>query len=215
MNLYYPKYNRSYYKDKCNTMTVQGRASVYARPDIATINLGVSTENKDVQLAQRENAIKSNKIINDIKKLGVKEEDIRTILYSIDRKYEFIDNKQEFVGYEVRNIFRIIIKDLDSIGKVIDISVQNGANIVENISFSLSNPEVYYKKALNKAAQNAKSKASEIARAFEVKLNKIPISITEQSIGEAYSLKLASDTTPIEVGQLEIVASISVVFSYS
>ncbi|OPJ57035.1 SIMPL domain-containing protein [Alkalithermobacter paradoxus] len=219
MNFYYPKYNRSCYKDTCNTMTVQGKASVYARPDMATINIGVSTESKDAQLAQRENAVKSNKVVNDIKKLGIKEEDIRTISYSIDRKYEFIDNKQEFVGYEVRNIFRVTIRDLDLIGKVIDVSVQNGANIVDSINFSLSKPDIYYKKALNEAAQDAKSKAREIARAFEVQLNRTPISITEQSFGisrqETYSLKLASDTTHIEAGQLEIVASMSVIFSYS
>jgi len=46
------------------TMTLQGDASVAVVPDIAILNIGVETINQNLKVAQEENAIISQQLLN-------------------------------------------------------------------------------------------------------------------------------------------------------
>ena len=79
-----------------NRLKVFGVGVVNVKPDIAEIAIGVITENKRLELAQKENAEITQQVIDSIKSMGVLAKDIQTQNYNIRTKYDFIDGKQVF-----------------------------------------------------------------------------------------------------------------------
>ena len=121
-----------------NRLKVFGGGIVNAKPDKAEIAIGVITENKQLELAQKENAKITQQVIDSIKSMGVLEKDIQTKNYNIRTKYDYIDGKQEFRGYEVTNYLKVVVRNINDVGERIHTAVKNGANNVENISFIVS-----------------------------------------------------------------------------
>jgi len=209
--------------DNRRTLTVTGQAKVNATPDIAYINLGVISEDKDAKAAQKANAASMDKVIATIKAAGVKAEDIKTVNYSIYPKYEY--NKDggisNIVGYTVNNSVNVTVRDLAKTGDIIDAATESGVNMSSSITFGLSNYEDYYNQALKNAVLAAKKKAGTMAGALGVTL-KAPISVNE---GGGYSPLMnyvsydmkagaANAATPIQSGSLEITANVNLVYEY-
>lgn len=205
------------------TMSVSGQAKVSASPDIAYITLGVITEDKDAKTAQKANATAMDKVIAAIKGSGVKNEDIKTINYTIYPKYDYNQKTgvSAIVGYSVNNSVNVTVRDLAKTGNIIDAAADSGVNVSSSISFDLSNYEKYYNNALKNAVLAAKQKAGTMAEALGVTL-KTPISISE---GGGYSPlrnyatygmkdESAGVATPVQAGSLEITANVSVIYEY-
>ena len=202
-------------------MNINGKGSVMIKPDIAVVSLGVTTENKDLKTAQTENAIKSTALYNTLINKNVLEKDIMTESYTITPEYDYVEGKQIFRGYRVTNTLKVTIRDLSKVGEIIDDAVASGANTVNSIRFTASNSEFYYREALNIAIDDAIKKAESIERNLNIIVNKVPFSIVEQSLGYApvYERPLynapVSITTPISGGEIEVSASVNVIFTYS
>lgn len=202
------------------TLKLNGKGTLKVRPDIAVINFGVMTEGKDLAAAQSENAAKSAQLLNALKSAGVSEKDIKTGNYSITPEYDYVEGKQILRGYRVVNSFTVTIRDIEKVGAIIDLAVKNGANMVNSISFTLSDPTTYYNRALNLAIQDAIGKAQSIERSLDIRVDKIPVKIQEESLGygpveETAVMKTAmAAETPIEPGQIEISATVVADFNY-
>lgn len=67
--------------------TGEGKATI--KPDIAVVNLGVEAEGVTVKEAQDRINKVSEKVTSELKKLGIKEEDIQTENYSIYPQYDY------------------------------------------------------------------------------------------------------------------------------
>lgn len=199
------------------TIKVGGNGSVTTKPDQAILSLGVVVEDKKLQIAQQQNALISNQVIDELKKIGIHQDEIETISYTIDQIYDYPDGKKTFRGYRVKHMFKITIEDISKAGVVIDVAVQNGANVINKIKFTTSNQEFYYNEALKKATQNARKKAEEIAKALGVNVNKIPLWIIEKGTDiEQRSMRGAPRViTPIQEGEIKITSSITASFRYS
>ncbi|MGI6669014.1 MAG: SIMPL domain-containing protein [Acetivibrionales bacterium] len=205
------------------TINVTGQAKVSASPDIARINLGVVTENVDAKAAQKENAESMDKVIAAIKAAGVKDEDIKTVGYSITPKYDYKKETgiSNIVGYSVSNSVNVTVRDISKTGAIIDAAADSGVNASSSISFELSNYEKYYNEALKNAVLAAKKKAGTVADALGVKLNG-PVTVSESGGYSplrnyvTYDMAVASEiaATPIQAGSLEITATVSIVYEY-
>lgn len=212
--------NNSYYKNReIKTLRVDGASNVKATPDTANIILGVQTENTDLKTAQDENTIIATKVINSLKSIGVNEKNMSTDSYVIEPVYDYIDGKQTFRTYRVTNNIRVTTMTINSIGTIVDTATANGANIINNINFFLSDPTPYYRKALNLAVEDALIRARSISNSLGVTLNEIPINIVEGRFDQPSSnarnpLVFAAASTPILPGQLNISANITATFNY-
>ncbi|KGG81207.1 hypothetical protein Y919_02150 [Caloranaerobacter azorensis H53214] len=211
--------------DLTNTITVSGEGVIKVKPDIAYINIGVETVSKNSKDAQIENKNKMANIMNEIKSFKIKDDDIKTIEYSITSKKEYDREKGKSVitGYMVRNVVQITIRDIDNVGKIIDRASEAGANLITNINFSVEDKEKYYLDALKMAMEKARKKGTAIADTFGVKLG-MPYKVVEMSdinysiIGgyrDAFTyLKEDAVNTPISQGELEVRAKVNVVYKY-
>jgi uncharacterized protein YggE len=92
-----------------------------------------------------------------------------------------------------------------------------GANVVESISFELSDPQLYYQRALNLAVENAIQKAKSITANLHIRLTPVPIRIIEGSTLPVpmQQLQREAAATPIMPGELRIGAFVTADFQYS
>lgn len=198
-----------------NIITLNGRGQTTPIPDIAVIRLGVQTQGEDLNKEQRENAELSQAVINALRQKGIT--DIRTFQYTIDKLYDYVNGTQIDRGYTVRNILEIRVNNVNQTGEVIDTAVNNGANVVELVSFEVSNRDIYYQEALNKAITNAIDKANSISQHLGIPVNLTPIRIEEISSSPVPLLRSAPErtfATPIEPGEQLIEANVTVVFQF-
>ncbi|NDO45921.1 SIMPL domain-containing protein [Clostridium sp. MD294] len=174
------------------TIEVNGKGIITAKPDVASIYLTVETKEKTAEQAQKKNAETTEKVTKAIKALGVRDENIITQYYSIDAEqvYNEQKNKWEEDGYRAYNRFLVKINDVDNVGKYIDAATKAGVTNVGSISFSISDPNQYYKQALQAAVKNASSSAEALAEALGSTLGSC-ISVEEMSSYNSYEKERA------------------------
>jgi uncharacterized protein len=213
---YQPPYRNHPEKKSSRTVSVTGEKTIDAQPDLAIAQIGAVTSDKELTEAQRKNTEISTAILNSFKRNGIAEKDIQTSTYQIYPQYDYIDGKQVFKGYEVRQVFTVKIRDIDKIGEIIDDAVQSGANIIERVQFAVAEPQMYYQQALAKAYEDAFKKARVLAKASGTTLNPQPLEIIEDSSipmiprpGKAFVLS-AESTAPVQPGEVGISARLTV-----
>jgi uncharacterized protein YggE len=207
---------------KPNRLTVTGEGSVSAVPDQAMITLGVITENRDLSIAQKENAAKTSAVIRSLMSAGISQQDIQTSSYRIEPQYDYQEGQQIFRGYRVEHQLQVTVKDIRQTGQVIDNAVASGANSVSSIQFTVSNPDAFYNQALTAAIQNAQQKAIAMARALQITLQPVPIAVQELSqplpprpVPFQAQMLAQGAGTPIQPGENKITATVKIEYTYS
>lgn len=202
-------------------VTVSGEGKIVVTPDVAHIELGVQTKDDDATVAQQNNAKLMSAVVEAIKKAGIDEKNIQTTGYSLYQTYDYQpDGSQKDPYYVANNIVKVKIKDIDNVGKIIDLATAAGANTVNSIQFSIEDDSEYYKEALILAMASAKSKATAIMGTFD-KTPGLPKSVMESGsstpiiYGYGPEKAMSSDmATPIESGEITITANVSVSYDY-
>ena len=201
-----------------NTVSVSATGTVKVMPDIAYITAGIVTQNADAAQAQSDNSAAMNALFDAMKATGLTEDDIDTTGYTVYPMYDYSeDGKGEIYAYEVTNTVRIAVRDLDRVGEIIDISGQSGANTNYAIEFTLEDQEAHYNDALTKAMEEAKAKADTIAAAGGFAISRVT-GVTEggYSYSPVYEYAQAaadeSRTTPVSAGEMEVSATVTVVY---
>ncbi|MDR3238846.1 MAG: SIMPL domain-containing protein [Clostridiales bacterium] len=206
-------------------ITVNGNGSVKIKPDIAYLNLGVTTQNKDAKVAQAENSEQMNNILEALKNAGIEEKDIQTSDYSIypQQDYQSGNGKYTIIGYTVNNSIQVKVRAIDQTGAILEAAVDAGANAGGGIQFSVADSTAAYQQALDLAIQDAVSKAGAIGKSLNAAVGS-PVEITEMGnyaapvlYGNA-DMKIAGESAtgavPVQSGDLSISASIQAVFPY-
>lgn len=217
-----PAYRTSVREPKSkNMISVRGTGRVEAKPDTAVLQLAVVTVNKDVTAAQQENKRRVNQLIRALQSIGIGEQQIETISYTVFPQYDYSAGTDPVLkGYEVTNTISITTQNLDEIGLIYDTAFSNGANRADSVQFSLSNQEKWINEALNLAAKQALDKAAAIAHSYQLNLHRKPVKITEEPRGffplsKELSLGAqSSGQTPVFARKIEIVAELTVLFTY-
>jgi uncharacterized protein YggE len=205
------------------TIVVTGSSDVSATPDRAAVNLGAVAEAKQAIEAQKQLNLIMQRVVKDIKALGIADEKIRTdrlYLYPVysnpGRKTDQEPDAPRIVGYRAANTVRVQVDDLERIGSVIDAGITAGANQLANLSFELREDGKYRREALKLATQEARVKAEAIAAAMSLQLGEV-VEIREEGARMPYPVERkyaapASAGAPIQPGQIEVSAGVSIRF---
>lgn len=157
------------------TITVSGEGMMHVVPDIASISFSITTRDKTTETALSQNNQKTDQVIEFLKEQGVAAEDIKTIDFNVyplyKRDIDFISREIDY--YEVVNRIVVELKDLEKASVIIDGAIRAGANRTDSLQFLVSNEEEFKKEAREKAVEQARSKAQEIASALGVKLGRV------------------------------------------
>lgn len=199
-------------------VSVTGAGSVTAAPDTASISIGVVTEAETARDALDGNSAAMSRVIVELKGQKVDPKDIQTTGFSVQPKHQhFKDGKPPvIVGYRVVNSARIIVRNLENLGAILDQTVSQGSNQINGIQFSIENGEDLENEARKKAMKDARRKAELYAAAEKAKLGKV-ITISEDAIVRPpqpmlrpMALEARGARVPVEAGSQQITARIRV-----
>ena len=210
---------------------VTGRGSVSLEPDLSVVNIGVEATASTVAEARGLAATAMDAIIQAVKAHGLEDKDVQTLSFNIFPRYEFPEiteggirtRKQTLVGYTVNNTASIKIRDLTTVGEIIDDVAEAGgdATRINGISFTVEDTEPFMVGLREKAVQDALAKAQHFAQLTGVSVGALAYiaeigsggPVVQQFAAEgAFRVAAAAPVSPISGGELELTLRVQAVF---
>lgn len=209
-------------------ISVSSTSQKEVEPNIAQMTFTVETTDKTVEGASIENKVIVAQVMSALKNnidtnAG---EDIKTSNFSVRPNYTYSkDNKRSLDNYTVTNSIKVKTKKISSIGKLIDIAINKGANRLDTLNFSLDNEKNICNDLYPQVVKDAQTQASIIARALN--LNVVGLKSLNANCSAEYSgnmpygamfAKSANESvgsidTPIESGKIKVNATVNADFN--
>jgi len=202
-----------------NTVTASGSGKVPGSPDEAQMSFGVSRSALNAKSALASVSTIATKITAALVKAGITDVDIRTANLSV---YPTYDNspKPAITGYQASLSVEAKVRDIGTLGDVINAANNAGADNINGPSFTISEDSKYRVEAIAKAVADARTNAAAMAKSAGKSVGDV-ISISDAgaaaSPGPIYYDSAAmgaksSASVPISPGQLDVSAGVTVVF---
>lgn len=201
------------------TIQVTGQAKVSEPPNRAYVGIGVVTHSPKAADAARENAADLTAVLRALRSEAGPTAELKTTDFLVEPQYQYHNTgaPPTLIGYTVTNVVQVRLDDLSRIGPVVDAAMRSGANILQNVRFTLRNEDAAREKALAEAAVSARGAAEALAHALGLRIVRIvsveegrPVvvpMVRQQAIG----MRLAAERipTPIETGSINVTANVT------
>lgn len=167
---------------KSDAFSVTGEGKVEAKPDSATVRLGVVAQGPAAELAREALNGNINKVIEEVKGLGVAEDKIKTENFNIYPEYGDMralpvdapsSNQNRITGYNANTNISITVDTAEMANQIVDAGTAAGANQVGGVDFQVKDKDEALNKAREMAVADAKKKAEDAARIAGFKLGKV------------------------------------------
>jgi len=210
-----------------HVISVSGSGTVTGTPDRVQISFAVQNQNADVKIAQANNALTMNNVMDALAAAGIPRAQMKTTGYTITQI-----NQQDTNGilsgpatsYQVTNTLQVTLNDTSTAGQIIDTAVNAGANQVNSIQFMLSDEQAQAlrSQALAKAVANARSDANAVAAALNVSITGTQSADISQGYtpvvysnydSTALAAGKAAVPTPVQAGDITVTAQVTVVYT--
>jgi len=203
-------------------LTVSAEGSSEGRPDMATINLGVTTEGQTAAAALAENSRRMTALTQALRRAGVAERDIQTSNVSVYPQQQYVEGQSpRITGYQASNTVTAKVRRIDTTGRVIDAAVAAGGNTVNGVYFSYQDPDAQLDAARRDAIAEARRRAELYASALNMRVHRI-VAVSEGGgfqppiVPMAMERMAAQDSAapppPISPGEIETRVSVGVTF---
>jgi uncharacterized protein len=201
------------------TITVTGTGKVTLTPDMATISIGVQSQDASALLASNENTARAQAIINAIKGFDVEDKDIQTTDFSIYPQQHYDDSgNMTGITYMVNNTVFVTVRDLTILGDLLDGVVSAGANNINSIQFDVQDKTEALVQARQAAVADARKQADELTAAAGASLGEVQtISYydTSNPVSVPYARMdgmAAASSVPVESGSMQITTTVTIVY---
>lgn len=201
-------------------LSVSGEGRVEAAPDMATVQLGVTTEAPGAREAIDTNSRAMSGVLRRLGELGIAERDLQTSNFTVQPRWTREDGgtPPKLSGFVARNMLTVRVRDLSALGEVLDAVARDGANSYEGLSFGLLDPVPVEDAARRAAVADARRKAELYAEAAGVGLGEL-LTLSESGgsggpmpIARA-EMAMAADSVPVAPGELTVSARVSLVYA--
>ncbi len=205
-------------------VTVSGKCTRQVTPDRGAIVVTADFRDDDLKQASKRATEAYERAREAVKRLGLKDVDLRTIEYSMSEVREWEKDRQVFKGYRARMGLRVATSQVDKLGEVIAIATREGLKEVGGLQSFLSESQQLQEQVacLQEAAQNARIKAEKLAAALGARVGETLL-VTESGgfqsppermmVMDAASGVGASRPPSIEAGQQTLSLAVEVAFA--
>jgi hypothetical protein len=194
------------------SITIAGRAEREVVPDIAILQLSVSTEKKSAAAAAEETARSSQTVLDAIKAQGIDSIDIKTAVtvspvFDEKRGAQGQRISRSLRGYIARNSFTVRLRDIGRAGALARTLIDKGASTFEGIHFQISDDVRRLDELRVAATKDASRQASLYAGAAGVRLGRV-LTIEPENFEEGNGASLPSRRAAPPEGAAEIVTTV-------
>ena len=204
------------------TISATGTGRVKAAPDVADISLGVTKQGKEASEASAKAAEAMDGVVKALLGMGIDEKDIQTTSLNLDPRYDYNDEPATIEGWEANNMVQVTIRDIESVGTVVDSATAAGANSINGASFRVEDPTEAEAAARSAAVADAQAKADQLAADAGVEIIGI-VTITESGGQQPQPLYMDGEMamggemdtmakTPVLPGEVELSVSVIIQF---
>lgn len=217
---------------KSDLFTVSGEGEASGTPESASFSVGVTKSANTAEDAKNQINEITNKVVADLKSLGIPEKDIKTSNFSVNPDYA-VDRPvtlvapnggttdQKISSYTANQTIEVKTKTVDLANKAIDLATKDGANVTNNVQFVLSDDEQakLETEARKEAIAKAKEKAKNLSDEAGIRLGRL-INVQESNFAQPYFAagaaldKSAEPSAPTQLSPGENTVHISVTLSY-
>jgi len=197
--------------DASGGITVQGSATESGAPTKAELSFGVESRADTAKDALAANGTAMRKVLAAVRAAGGK--DLRTQSVWLSSVY----GEKGPQGFSATNTVTATI-EIGKAGALIDTAVAAGANQVSGPSMSAADQDALYRKALEGAVADARTRAEALAKAGGVSLGRVTAMVEgggPAPMPLAMAAKAVDASTPIEPGTQDVTAQVSVTFAIS
>lgn len=206
------------------TLTVRGHASLTKPADQLLLSIGVVTNKRTAQDALTENSGDMRDIIHNLQSSGLSDQEFSTGQFSIQPIYTQrpqnspSDWQAQIIAYEVTNTLHIKTDKVNLAGEIIDSVTAAGANTIDSIRFVLKDPLIYRAEAIAAATANAIADANALSKAAKVNIRRVfSVNLDDAQVNcpiarVPYLAKSMASSTPIEAGDVEVSASVTLTY---
>lgn len=218
------KDHQEYAGNSYRNISVSGTGSLSVEPDMATFNVSISQTKETTSEALQATNKKVGEVLASLKEFNIDSKEIKTTSINLSTEYEWIDNKQQIKGQRASQSINVKLKNLDSIGPIIDKLSNINEISLGSISMSKEDTSEDMKQARILSVIDAKTKAQELANAAGMKLG-MPLSISygNSSNDNYYSPMLLkssmradsvseSYSTQAPTGEIELNSNVSIIY---
>jgi len=201
-------------------ITVTGTGLVSLPPDMASISLGVTER---APTAGEAMALVSGSVaamLTKLEEMDVAPADRQTSgLYLRpvfgDRQRE-AGTPPDITGYEAGNNLTITVRDLTTLGALLDAVISEGVNDFNGLRFGLQDDAAAQAQARRKAVEDAMAKAAQLADAAGLELGRITMMREGGQGGGPRPMEMSamrSMDVPVEAGEVGITAQVTMVYN--
>lgn len=200
-------------------IVVVGEGSVGAAPDYAQIRAGATVRARTAKEAVDASSKLMAAITTALLNASIEQKDIQTSRFSVQPVYEspVSGNPPRFAGFSASNQVSVTIRQIGTVGDILDRVLSAGATDVNSVEFLHSEPSKLLDRARAAAVADARRKAELYAQASGVSLGSV-VWITEGSgygaptFGGAPRMAIAPSPVPISAGEDTMAVRITVGF---
>ncbi|TJZ94083.1 SIMPL domain-containing protein [Paracoccus gahaiensis] len=200
-------------------MTVTGEGQSRTAPDMASIQLGVTTQADSAAEAMSQNNDRQSAVIAALTDTGIDAAQIQTSGLSLNPLMQYGENQAPTVtGYQASNMVTVRVSDLGTLGEVLDAIVGAGANEINGITFTREDGASTQDDARREAVADARRKAEVLAEAAGVELGPL-MTLRDVATGNGGPRPMMrmeaamADSTPVQPGEVETTAQVEVEFA--
>lgn len=211
------------------TVTVRGSGEVVTDPDMASFSATVEERGEEAEEVRQEVQSQVNDIIDAVVEAGVDEDDVTTRRFHVfeDRVEPDPEEREEGDELEPETVFvgmhdiDIEVKDVDTVGEVVDVAIDAGASRVSRIRFDLTDEarEDLRNDALEEAIDAATNEAdfiagevdAEVAEVAHVDAAGTSVSRTYLEMEEVAMDDAADDGTTFQPDDVTVSANVEIV----
>ena len=155
-------------------VVTSGKATVDARPDIATLSIVVNVSSKDAADAKKQADGRVQQYFDFLQKNSIEKKDIDAANLSTQPEYDYTkEGKSVLKGYRAVREVQVTLRHLDKLNDLLDGALKSGLNEIRSVELGVANPNDYKQQARKAAIKNATQQASELAEGFNAKLGSI------------------------------------------
>lgn len=200
------------------TIHVSASGQVEAEPDEAILQVAVVATAEDATTARDRLAANVSTMREALREAGIEDDQVRTAFFDIDERRDRTPEGDEPSGYQAIQAFEITVTDVDRAGEIVDVAVNNGANRIDGVTFTLSEEtrQQLREQALREAVSTARTEADVLADAAGLEIAGVRSISTVRGDVVPYRAELemadADAGTTLEPGPVTVSATVTVTY---
>jgi uncharacterized protein YggE len=168
--------------DNTRIIVVEGQAEVRLVPDFAVFRLSIDSTRDDLKEAKAYNDVRVARMVEEIKKSGVKSADIKrgiAYVHVLSKGTSSVKSgKEPIKAYRVSTVLEVTLRDVANFEKFHSRLIELGVDRMQDVELSSTRLEAAREEALLKSLTVARKKAEKMANVFAMQVA-LPYKIEE------------------------------------